>query len=111
MEQCRLIWPYLLIIYYPTMTKQDKIQFHHQTKIHMKSNRFAFSSSSLFITLMFRLKQQWYQRLAKSDSFYIRLADQIIKDISHSNEHLSRLKSKIFVSFEIFHFLFHYYVN
>lgn len=42
----------------------------------------------------FRLKRQWQERLARSDAYYLRLADTILKDISRTDQHISFLKSR-----------------
>ena len=78
------------------MTNQDKDHSHQQSQLHYDQFVLARPIASLGIKTSFRFKRQWQARLTRSDPFYIRLADRILRDISRTDQHRSLLKSNLF---------------
>ena len=90
----RVFWPYLLNLYSPTMTTIEKDQLNRQAKIRYEKYFPPSSGCRCSSFLLCRLKSSWQLRLSRSDPFYVRLADQICKDISRTDQHLSFFQSK-----------------
>ncbi|CAF0997129.1 unnamed protein product [Rotaria sordida] len=79
-----ITWPYLLNIYSPSMTNSDK-------KIYQNRARIRYN----------RLKRTWQERVSQGDSFYVTLADTILKDVRRTDRHIKFFKKKKQILFNI----------
>ncbi|CAF2082147.1 unnamed protein product [Rotaria magnacalcarata] len=87
-----ITWPYLLNIYSPSMTNSDKRIYRNRAKIRYN-----------------KLKRAWQERVSQGDSFYVKLADTILKDVRRTDRHIKFFKKKkqqlfnIMMTYSVYH--------
>ncbi|CAF0952762.1 unnamed protein product [Adineta ricciae] len=91
-KQRQKTWPYLLNIYSPTMTDNDKKIYQNQARIRYN-----------------KLKRAWQERVSRGDQFYISLADRILKDVRRTDRHMKffrknqRILFNIMMTYSVYH--------